>query len=203
MDRRISTAEAERLISCFIPMFEYLNSHDVPYCVVGGLGVMLHTYCSGEEAFRATEDADIMFDDTFTNKDFAEAYLATYASDPQFSRRVYEAVFGEGAFKTLDNEEEAFVNTSFIGATSELDGVDTPNFDVVRLLNARRLSDLDMTVLTVDGIAIKVATVDQLERMKRDTIGILKVGYADSPRPQDFEDLAQLERIRQRGRGRR
>lgn len=146
MDRRISTAEAERLISGFIPMFEYLNSHHVPYCVVGGLGVMLHAYCSGEEAF---------------------------------------------------------VNTSFIGATSELDGVDTPNFDVVRLLNARRLSDLDMTVLTVDGIAIKVATVDQLERMQRDTIGILKVGYADSPRPQDFEDLAQLERIRQRGRGRR
>lgn len=60
MSRLVGQIEAEDIISEFLPMFEYLNEHEVPYCVVGGLGVMLHAYADeGEDRYRATQDADI------------------------------------------------------------------------------------------------------------------------------------------------
>lgn len=57
-------------------MIRYLNEAGVKYCVVGGLGVLIHAYLSGNDslALRATHDADLMFADDFTNIDFSRAW---------------------------------------------------------------------------------------------------------------------------------
>ena len=101
---RIGRGDAERLIATFLPMIDWLDAHGVDYCLVGGLGVVVQSYASGLGTFRATEDADVMFDASFTNQDFARAYLGAYAADPAYGGAVYDAMFGDGAFAGLADE---------------------------------------------------------------------------------------------------
>lgn len=98
---RIGRGDAERLIVTFLPMIDWLDAHGVDYCLVGGLGVVVQSYAAGLGTFRATEDADVMFDASFTNQDFARAYLGAYAADPAYGGAVYDAMFGDGAFAGL------------------------------------------------------------------------------------------------------
>lgn len=191
----ISIRDAESLISLFLPMFEWLDEHGVDYCLVGGLGVLVQAYNFGAEDFRATVDADVMFDAAFTNVDFARAYLDVYASDSDYSRVVYDAVFGEDAFNELSTEAQALVNASFIGAELDIDGISTPDFDVVRTLNGIDLADIEREPVEILGHTVKVATAAQLLVMKEHTIEMLHADFGTTSRPQDFIDAMRLRVI--------
>ena len=189
---RIGRGDAERLIVTFLPMIDWLDAHGVDYCLVGGLGVVVQSYASGLGTFRATEDADVMFDTSFTNQDFARAYLGAYAADPAYGGAVYDAMFGDGAFAGLADEAQALVNASFVGADEDLDGVSTPDFDVVRRLNGIDLASIERESVEVMGGHIKVATARQLLEMKEATISLLHADALQTARPQDFVDAARL-----------
>lgn len=192
---RIGRGDAERLIATFLPMIDWLDAHGVDYCLVGGLGVVVQSYAAGLGTFRATEDADVMFDASFTNQDFARAYLGAYAADPAYGGAVYDAMFGDGAFAGLADEAQALVNASFVGADEDLDGVSTPDFDVVRRLNGIDLASIERESVEVMGGHIKVATARQLLEMKEATIGLLHVDALQTARPQDFVDATRLRAI--------
>ena len=64
------------------------------------------------------------------------------------------------------------MNISFVGADEDLDGVDTPDFDVCRVLNGRTLATIERERLVLLGQEAWVATVGELLSMKRDTISI-------------------------------
>ena len=189
---RIGRGDAERLIVTFLPMIDWLDAHGVDYCLVGGLGVVVQSYAAGLGTFRATEDADVMFDASFTNQDFARAYLGAYAADPAYGGAVYDAMFGDGAFAGLADEAQALVNASFVGADEDLDGVSTPDFDVVRRLNGIDLASIERESVEVMGGHIKVATARQLLEMKEATISLLHADALQTARPQDFVDAARL-----------
>ena len=189
---RIGRGDAERLIATFLPMIDWLDAHGVDYCLVGGLGVVVQSYAAGLGTFRATEDADVMFDTSFTNQDFARAYLGAYAADPAYGGAVYDAMFGDGAFAGLADEAQALVNASFVGADEDLDGVSTPDFDVVRRLNGIDLASIERESVEVMGGHIKVATARQLLEMKEATISLLHADALQTARPQDFVDAARL-----------
>ena len=192
---RIGRGDAERLIATFLPMIDWLDAHGVDYCLVGGLGVVVQFYAAGLGTFRATEDADVMFDASFTNQDFARAYLGAYAADPAYGGAVYDAMFGDGAFAGLADEAQALVNASFVGADEDLDGVSTPDFDVVRRLNGIDLASIERESVEAMGGHIKVATARQLLEMKEATIGLLHADALQTARPQDFVDAARLRAI--------
>ena len=192
---RINRVDAEKLLGTFLPMFDWLDDHGIDYCLVGGLGVVVQSLVAGMGQFRLTEDADIMFDTTFTNQDFARAYLEIYASGSQNGGAVYDAMFGDGAFDSLAEEAQALVNASFIGADEAIDGVSTPDFDVVRQLNGISLEEIERESIDIMGKRVKVATARQLLEMKERTISLLHADVADSPRPQDFIDARRLREI--------
>jgi hypothetical protein len=192
---RLDTTAAEELLESFLPMFAWLEDHNIEYCLVGGLAVLLHGFNAKEEAFRATIDADVMFDASFTNADFAHAYLDVYASDPAYSQCIYDAVFGKGIFDELSSEAQSLVNASFIGAEKDLDGVETPDFDVVRSLNGFNLKSIEREAITFHGKVIQVATVEQLLAMKERTIALLHADISTTSRPQDFIDRQRLSAL--------
>ena len=81
---------AKDLVSDFLPMFRKLNEQGTDYCVVGGMAVLLQSMDKARDSnrFRATHDADIMFDDEYTNVDFAKAYsISRLRTSPFPSRR--------------------------------------------------------------------------------------------------------------------
>lgn len=189
----VNRDEALGVIRTFLPLFRLLNKEGTPYCIVGGLGVMINSLAQSYECFRLTEDVDIMFSEDYTNADFARTYLAAYASDPKTGKLVYEAVFGGGSFEELETGEQCFINTSFIGADKRYDGMDTPNVDVVRRLDEETLDTLESNIVTIDGVNVTVATPETLLRMKRYTMQLLTGTYHSDPRPQDIIDVSRLE----------
>ncbi len=173
-------------------MFAEFERRGVDYCLVGGLAVVAQCLAHGGDVFRATVDADAMVPQDYSNTEFARDYLRVYATDPKYADAIYEAVLGKGGFERLSEAENAFVNISFVGADEDLDGIDTPDFDVCRTLNGRTLASIDRERIELLGQTIWVATVDELLGMKRDTISIYGVSASDSPRPQDFVDVGIL-----------
>lgn len=198
---RIDREAAEELFSQFAPMFADFEERGVDYCLVGGLAVVAHCLVRGSERFRATEDADAMVAQGYSNADFARDYLRVYAADSAHGEAIYSAVFGDGGFEQLSDAENAFVNISFVGADEDLDGVDTPDFDVCRVLNGRTLATIERERLVLLGQEAWVATVGELLSMKRDTIAIYGADFDTSPRPQDFVDVGILSGFSGEGGG--
>lgn len=192
---RINREAAEALFSRFAPMFAMFEERAVDYCLVDGLAVVAHCLARGEGGFRATEDADAMVPQSYSNADFARDYLRVYAADPKFGEAIYDAVIGEGGFDNLSTGENAFINISFVGADEDLDGVDTPDFDVCRMLNGKTLENLERERLVVLGQEVWVATVNELLNMKRNTIELYGSDFESSARPQDFVDVGILNRM--------
>lgn len=193
--RPIDRESAEAVFLRYAPLFEKFDEEGIDYCLVGGLAVLAHCLANESGRLRATEDADVMVPPDYSNADFARDYLSVYAADPDTSKAVYDALLGESGFDELSEEEAAFMNVSFVGADEDLDGVDTPDFDVCRMLNARSLATISRERLSVCGVQIWVATVDELLGMKRDTVSLYGVGIESSSRPHDFIDIASLEAL--------
>lgn len=187
--------ELEGILRGYLPVFRDLDSEGVPYCLVGGLAVLLHAYVNGYSQTRSTHDADIMFDDTYSNDDFARDYLRAFGTDGDASRALYEKLFGENEFKELSDPEQSLINTSFVGVNAGRVGGRTPDFDVVRQLNGFRLEDLDSTTLVFEGVPIRVASIPQLIEMKRRTSELLTSFPGSSPRAQDIIDISVLSSL--------
>lgn len=185
-----SLDDAREIVSRYMPLFELLEAKKVEYCVVGGLGVMLHALLQEERAFRMTEDADILVPWDYSNEDFAHDYLLAYANSPISSQVVYDVVFSEEGFASLAGD---FENFGVTGAEMDLDGIDTPSFDVCRRLNGKELSSIEKERVKVFGMEITVATVPELLDMKRKTLELFNADIGDSSRPQDFIDIKRLE----------
>ena len=157
--------------------------------------MVVHCLVRNATRFRATNDADAMVPQNYSNVSFANDYLRVYAADPKYRKAIYEAVFGKEGFNQLHSSEYAFVNASFVGAVADLDGVDTPDFDVCRTLNNRTLESIKRERLNVNGQAIWVATVEELLDMKRYTIALYGTDVKSSSRPQDFVDVGILNNL--------
>ena len=199
MDGRIDRRTAEQLLLEYLPFFKRLDDEDVRYCIVGGLAVLIQSLVRGREQFRATNDADVMFSFEYTNKEFATDYLSVYASEPGAYKPVYEAIFGDEGFGVFDGDGADVDNITFVGANGMLDGVDTPDFDVVRTLNAKTVDTISYERIVVNGVSLNVAALPDLAEMKRQTIQLLKAPLSESTRPQDFDDLAQIQNMLEDG----
>lgn len=186
---------AEALFAEFAPLLQLLEEKGADYCLVGGLAVIAHCLANDFSPMRATKDADLLVPDDYTNRDFASDYLRVYAANPEQSEAIYQAMFGEGDFESLSKGESAFVNISFVGADEDLDGVDTPDFDVCRMLNGRTLSSIKRERINVCGLEVWVATIDELLGMKKDTVGLYGADITTSSRIQDFFDIRTLEAL--------
>ena len=195
---RVGIDEIRRTIESFIPIFKKLDDEGTDYCLVGGLAVAIQMLDSGMAAFRETDDADILVPRFYTNEEFGKAYLGTYANNPDTAGNVYDALFGESGFSILAEPGYEFDNTSFVGAREDLDGISTPSFDVCRKLNGRTLDSIERETVLFEGYPIKVATVDELMRMKEETVATYHATPESTSRPQDFVDLAALREIASR-----
>lgn len=197
---RMSRDDFESLIRGYLGFIESLNESGVNYCLVGGLAVLLHAYSAGYKTMRRTYDADLMFDESYTNSAFARAYLKAYSNDPMTGAALYEGLFGDGSFSDLSSPDKALVNTTFVGVDLGPQGA-SPSFDVVRRLNGLDLKDLESETIAYQGVPIRVATVTQLLEMKRRTVALLTAFPGGAPRLQDVADISLLNDIA-RGRER-
>lgn len=192
---QIKVEQAMGLVEEILPMLNEFEEQGIDYCLVGGMAVMIHCLAAGNNSLRATYDADVMVSQQYSNSDFAKEYLHVYAADPRYAKAVYDAVIGDEGFSALNSAESAFINVSFIGADTDLDGIDTPDFDVCRTLNGKTLGSIQRERVLVSGTEIWVATRQELLGMKRSTVELYGVGIDQSSRPQDFLDIGSLERI--------
>ena len=195
----MSREEASEVIREYVPLFRRFDELGVDYCLVGGLAVMLNAIDFIEARYRMTYDADVMLDDTFDNADMVRAYLDVYASNPDTSAAVYDATVGLAPECLFDDEDGRLGATRICGATEELDGVSTPDLDIVRFLNGKTLETLKRKTVLFEGTPIVVATAGQLLEMKQKTIGLLMASRAETSRPQDFEDIDTLRRLLEHG----
>ena len=186
---------ARELFEEFAPMFARLEEQGTDYCLVGGLAVVAHCLAQGSNRLRATTDADLMVPESYSNQDFAADYLKVYAANPDVTKAIYEALLGDDGFEQLGEGDAAFVNASFVGADPDIDGADSPDFDVCRILNGRSLGTIKRQRLTIFGNEIWVATIPELLSMKRDTIALYGGDPATYPREQDFIDVRTLESL--------
>lgn len=195
----LKSEQAEELIGSFLPLIRSLNEDGVDYCVVGGLGVLIHAYLSSADGvtLRSTDDADLMFDDSFTNIDFSRSYLCVFtdAADAASSAVVYGDMFGDAGFERFEEDEDLLANCSFRGTRDPALGLDLPNFDAVRVLNGFTLDDLETMTVTIGGTDIVVATPRQLLEMKKRTITLMRATPENTSRLQDFVDAQTLSRI--------
>lgn len=193
----ISSGEARDGLDLYIPLIKKLNDSNTDYCIVGGLAVMLHALSLDASRVRATNDIDIMVDRRFSNEDFRTFYLESYGGDPEFGKIIYEEIFGEGAFESLESLQATYINQSFLGVSDDAQGLETPNVDLVKSLNNESLETLETTTIIYEEIPIKVATIDQLIDMKEKTINLYRASINETSRPQDFAELSLLNQMKE------
>lgn len=185
---------AHEELKIYRPLLDELDARNIPYCIVGGLGVMMQSLDKSAEKVRFTRDIDIMVDEVTTNDEFIDAYLAAYAKGSDQQDRLREQLFpheGEPS-DTCSYDDE---NLGIEGIRDNADSPDCPKVDLVRRLNGMVLSDLSKEDLRSFGGRSVVATIDTLAEMKRRTIDMYRVPFSETSRPQDFLDLQKLESL--------
>ena len=188
----INKEQAVKLIEGFLPLINQLNANKRKYCVVGGLGVLLHLMASNSDSLRTTNDIDLMVTDEYLNSDFIKDYFKAYAENSEQYRAIYGALFQGSSIEQFNYSDNELVNTSFIGATEELDNIDTPDVDLVRELNNLSYGDLQVVTIMFRETPIKVASIEDLLKMKERTVSFLVNDLHTSPRPQDLSDRVGL-----------
>lgn len=191
----LDSVSAHEIIRGFLPLFRKLNDEGVDYCVVGGLAVLLHSLAAGKDKVRVTYDADIMFSDEYTNTLFSRDYLDAFATDEAQRSAIADAIFAGGSPDDFLIGDDNVVNALFKGARKEIDGVETPDVDVVRHLNNKSLADLHKGMVLFEGTPIPVASLDDLLDMKQQTIDSLLSRGHELGRPQDYIDRSRLEEL--------
>lgn len=185
---------ARQELKIYRPLLDELDARNIPYCIVGGLGVMMQSLDKSSEKVRFTRDIDIMVAEDTSNDEFIDAYIAAYAKGSVEQNRLREQLFPRDGepFETCSYDDE---NMGIDGIRDNADGPDCPRVDLVRRLNGLILSDLSKEELHSFGGQAVVATIDTLAEMKRRTIDLYRVPFSETSRPQDFLDLQKLETL--------
>lgn len=144
----------------FLDVIRAFENAKVDYILVGGVAVNLHGIV------RATEDIDFFVRPDARNIERLKSALRSLWDDPEIDE--------------IRVEDFADYPTLRYGPPGEELVIDI----LTKLGTAFRFEDLEAESLTVEGVAIKVATPQTLLRMKRNTI-----------RPIDKADAAALARI--------
>ena len=162
-------------MSLFEPIFLALNDAGARYVVVGGLATVLHGYA------RLTVDVDLVVDlapdrarttiDTLVTLGFRARVPvdARDFADPAVRRRWIDEK-GMQVFSLVDQDNPMRVIDLFVEAPLDFEA-----------LWSRA------EIMPLAGTTVRVASLDDLIAMKR-----------QAGRPRDLDDIAQLERIRDR-----
>lgn len=196
VEKRINTTDAQNLLEQYIPMFKALKDNNIKYCLVGGIAVMAHALAHNYDKFRATVDADLVLPKDYSNLDFAKTYVSTYSKSNEENKIIAQALVGNEDLTKLNNKDLKFSNLSFIGAQKNLDGIDTPDFDVCRIINGYTIEDINTETIKIGDADIVVASIDNLIAMKERTIKLYGADPETNPRFQDFIDLKILKDLK-------
>ena len=143
-----------------------LEKADIRYVLVGGYAVALHG------AVRGTVDLDFVIAlelDQFTAMEKALADIGLTSRLPITANEVFN-------FRDEYINKRNLVAWAFVNQANPLEMV-----DIIITHNADKMKT---ATKSVDGLTIKIATIDELIKMKR-----------QSGRPQDMEDIKALERL--------
>jgi hypothetical protein len=158
-------------VRLFAPVFAALNRSGVRYVVVGGVATILQGYV------RGTTDVDVVLDLTAPNVARAIEELEKTGYRPRVPVRA--ADFADAAVRDRWMQEKGMVVFSMYSDTNPV-VVDLFVRTPVEFDELYRRSE----VKPVEGGDIRVASLDDLIRLKR-----------DAGRPQDLVDVAELEEI--------
>lgn len=162
-------------MSLFEPLFAALNATGTRYVVVGGVATVLHGYA------RLTADVDLIVD------------LA-----PVPARKLLDALVSLGFSPRAPVDAVKFADRETRERWAEEKGMQV--FSLVDRANPMRAVDLFVRspiefeqlwsraeVMTLESTTVRVAALDDLIALKR-----------MAARPQDLDDIEQLERIKRR-----
>ena len=196
VEKQINTTDAQDLLEQYIPMFKSLKENNIKYCLVGGIAVMAHALANNYDKFRATVDADLVLPKNYSNFDFAKTYVSTYSKSNEENKIIAQALVGDEDLNKLNDKELKFSNLTFIGAQKNLDGIDTPDFDVCRIINGYTIDEIKTETIEIGDVDIVVASIDNLIEMKKRTIKLYGADPETNPRFQDFIDLKILKDLK-------
>lgn len=155
-------------------IFSALNAANVDYVVVGGMAVILHGY------LRATADLDLVLDLAPENCTRGLTALATIGFTPRLPIAIED--FADPAKRRLWIEERNMLVFPLWDPDNPLRSLD---LFVEEPIAFERLL-LESVVKDVDGLSIRVASIEHLIEMKQ-----------AAGRPRDLDDIAKLRQIRE------
>lgn len=158
-------------------IFSALNDAEVDYVVVGGLAVILHGY------LRATADLDLAVGLSPDNARRAMTALAAIGLQPRLPVAMED--FSDPA-KRAEWRQRNMLVFPLWDPMNPLRSVDVFIDEPVEFGELSR----DAVLKDLDGVAVPVASIEHLIRMKQ-----------DAGRERDRDDVAKLRQIRDQGPG--
>jgi predicted nucleotidyltransferase len=149
-------------------LLERLRAAEVDFVLVGGLAVNAWGY------LRATRDIDLVPDPSTENLARLDALLVELGGKVEVGERLLES----GAIRTFLRTGDRTLVLTDLGRIDVLQGL--PQVPAFASLDARA------TEVDIDGLVVKVCSLDDLLAMKR-----------ASDRPRDRDDLEALEAARE------
>jgi len=143
-----------------------LNKANIHYALVGGYAVAMHG------AIRGTVDLDFVIALEQQQYKLVEKTFATLGLVPRLPVSANE-IF---QFRNEYIKNRNLVAWSFINHNNPL--------EVVDIIITHDAKQMKTEILHVDGMTIKIATIDEIIKMKK-----------KSGRPQDLEDIKALEKL--------
>ncbi|MBY0470220.1 hypothetical protein K2X30_03565 [bacterium] len=146
-----------------------LNKAKIGYAIVGGYAVALHG------AVRGTVDLDIVLD--LSEKDYV-------ASEKVFTGLGLQCRLPVSAKQVFRFRQEYIENRNLV-AWSFFDPIRPANQMDVIITHDQ--SKMKVEILTIQGVKVRVASIPDLIKMKK-----------DANRPQDLEDIAALRKLQKK-----
>lgn len=154
-------------------IFKEFELRDVRYLVVGGMAVNLYGYV------RLTMDLDIMVDLSDENLSGIVDVMEKFGYTPRVPVNPHEFISEEKRDEWI--KEKGAIVFTFIDLKSPFKHIDIFLRNPIDFEDAHSRKE----VMTVGGIKINIASIDDLIKMKSLT-----------GRPRDMEDINHLERIK-------
>ena len=159
-------------------IYKALFHAEIDYAVIGGFAVILHGY------LRATADLDLVMGLSDANCRRGLSVLSSIGFQPRLPITIEEFCVSENRRKWI--EESSMLVFPLWDPKNPLRSLDLFVEEPIELSQLMR----DASVKDVDGIKIRVASIEHLIPMK--LIG---------GRPKDRDDIAKLKMIREEGAG--
>jgi hypothetical protein len=135
-------------VKSFMAVLKALHEHEVEYILVGGLAVMLH------DVPRVTEDLDIFVKKDSGNIDKLKAALRSVFDDASIDEIVLQDLTDYPVVRYGTPENYYIDIMDRVGELFKYD-------------------DLEFIVKESDGIPVRLATIESLIKLKKDTVRII------------------------------